>query len=83
VARPRNAFIIFRCEYSKNYARGPTSGGSSRRGQNVDTTMSKRAGVAWKSLSEDKQNHYKLLADKEKRDHARAHPGYRYQPRPR
>ncbi|KAE9397839.1 hypothetical protein BT96DRAFT_976733 [Gymnopus androsaceus JB14] len=78
--RPRNAFMIFRCQYCKEHARGP---GGSKRGQDVDTTMSKRASVAWHALSEDEQNYYRRLADKEKRDHARAHPGYRYRPKPR
>ncbi|KAJ3880911.1 hypothetical protein F5051DRAFT_479105 [Lentinula edodes] len=82
VARPRNAFIIFRCHYSKQNARNTGVGG--KRGlPPVDKTMSKRAGDAWKSLSKSRKNYYKQLADQEKKVHALAHPGYRYRPKKR
>ncbi|KAJ3817446.1 high mobility group box domain-containing protein, partial [Lentinula raphanica] len=68
VARPRNAFIIFR------------SGGKRGLLSTLDKTMSKRAGDAWKLLSRAQKAHYKQLADQEKKEHALAHPGYRYRP---
>ncbi|KAF9065171.1 high mobility group box domain-containing protein, partial [Rhodocollybia butyracea] len=72
--RPRNAFIIFRCQYSRENARGAQAGDSDRQ------TMSKRAGEAWKFLSSTEKDHYKELAEQEKNDHALAHPGYHYRP---
>ncbi|KAF5382866.1 hypothetical protein D9757_007307 [Collybiopsis confluens] len=82
VARPRNAFIIFRCEYAKENARGTQAGGSGahKRGVPVDKTMSKRAGEAWKALSKTELEYYKQLAEEEKKEHAIAHPDYRYRP---
>ncbi|KAJ3788134.1 hypothetical protein GGU10DRAFT_307752 [Lentinula aff. detonsa] len=83
IARPRNAFIIFRCDYSKRNARSPGAIGGKRGLPAVDKTMSKRAGDAWKLLSKAQRNHYKQLADQEKKEHALAHPGYRYRPKKR
>ncbi|KAJ4485370.1 hypothetical protein J3R30DRAFT_3401186 [Lentinula aciculospora] len=81
VARPKNAFIIFRCEYAKKNARGTGTVGGKRGLPPVDKTMSKRAGDEWKKLSKSQKFYYRQLADQEKRDHALAHPGYRYRPR--
>lgn len=74
VARPRNAFIIFRCAFSRDNARG-----SGKRGVHAET-MSRRAGNAWKSLSNAEKSHYEILAKHEKAQHALAHPEYKYRP---
>lgn len=78
VPRPRNAFIIFRCQtisklHSKDSAgldRPPTP----------EKTLSKRAGVAWRQLSEEEKQVYKDLAEKERLEHQDKYPGYKYQP---
>jgi len=44
------------------------------------SSISKDAGIAWREASEDVKFHYKRLADEEKVEHAKAYPGYRYQP---
>ncbi|KIK66074.1 hypothetical protein GYMLUDRAFT_122940, partial [Collybiopsis luxurians FD-317 M1] len=82
VARPRNAFIIFRCEFAKHNARGAQASGSGgqRRGPSGDETMSSRAGRAWRALSEVEHRYYRDLAVEEKIKHEEAHPGYRYRP---
>lgn len=46
VPRPRNAFIIFRCEYSRKHARDPSD--PSDRSSRCDKTLSKRAGEEWR-----------------------------------
>jgi hypothetical protein len=78
VPRPRNAFIIFRCEYSRKHARGP--GDSSDRSSRCDKTVSKRAGEEWRRLSAAERERYKLLAEQEKVIHALQNPDYRFKP---
>lgn len=79
VARPRNPFIIFRCEYSREHAK---EGKRVRRppGSQAEKTLSKRAAEAWHQLSAEEKNRFKKLADEEREAHARLHPNYRFKP---
>ncbi|KAG6879892.1 hypothetical protein C0992_009883 [Termitomyces sp. T32_za158] len=79
VARPRNAFIIFRCEYARKHAK---QGKRVRHppGTNTEKTVSKLAAEAWHDLPAEKKDHYKELAEQEKEQHARVHPDYRFRP---
>jgi len=78
VPRPRNAFIIFRCEYSRKHARDPSD--SSDRSSRSDKTLSKRAGEEWRRLSPAEREQYKILAEQEKAAHALQNPDYRFKP---
>ncbi|KAF9239160.1 hypothetical protein BU15DRAFT_74853 [Melanogaster broomeanus] len=81
VPRPRNAFIIFRCEYSREHMQAA-------QGQDEDhipptltaKTLSKRAAETWKQLPVSEKNRYKVLADREREEHARLYPNYRFRP---
>ncbi|PFH51546.1 hypothetical protein AMATHDRAFT_47060 [Amanita thiersii Skay4041] len=79
VARPRNAFIIFRCEYARLHSR---MGKRIKRGTGAPTekSLSKRAAEAWHQLSREEKNQFKVLADQERDEHARLHPDYRFRP---
>ncbi|KAK0441364.1 hypothetical protein EV421DRAFT_1736823 [Armillaria borealis] len=79
VARPRNAFILFRCDFVQEHTK---DGGRPRRpaGGAPGKTVSKRAGEAWHLLSKEQRDHYHGLAEQEKLEHARRHPNYRFQP---
>lgn len=80
IPRPRNAFIIFRCEYSREHAQ---SAQGSQNDPDSDTsvkTLSKRAAEAWKQLSASERERYKILADREREEHARLYPNYRFRP---
>lgn len=79
VARPRNAFIIFRCEYARKHAR---QGKRVRHppGTNTEKTVSKLAAEAWHDLPAEKKDYYKDLAEQEKEQHAKIHPDYRFRP---
>ncbi|KAK0455221.1 uncharacterized protein EV420DRAFT_589157 [Desarmillaria tabescens] len=79
VARPRNAFILFRCDFVQEHTK---DGGRPRRsaGGAPGKTVSKRAGEAWHLLSKEQRDHYHDLAEQEKLEHARRHPNYRFQP---
>ncbi|KAF8471660.1 hypothetical protein DFH94DRAFT_610458, partial [Russula ochroleuca] len=76
--RPRNAFIIFRCEYSRKHARD--SNDSSDRSNRSDKTLSKRAAEEWRCLSAADREQYKTLAEQEKAAHALQNPDYRFKP---
>ena len=43
-------------------------------------TLSKRAAEAWKQLSSSDKERYKGLAEKEREEHARLYPHYRFHP---
>ncbi|KAG6856736.1 hypothetical protein H0H87_001336 [Tephrocybe sp. NHM501043] len=82
VPRPRNPFIIFRCEYSQLHTK---KGKRVRRppGTSTEKTLSKRAAEAWHLLSAPEKYRYRVLADLEKEEHTRAHPNYRFRPKKR
>ncbi|KAK0186431.1 hypothetical protein F5146DRAFT_985758 [Armillaria mellea] len=72
IPRPWNCFMIFRSEYvalHKDTLEGKQNTGS------------QLAGAVWKQLPEERKDHYRALADHRKREHALAHPGYKYKPR--
>jgi hypothetical protein len=78
VPRPRNAFIIFRCEYSRKHARD--SNDTSDKPSRSDKTLSKRAAEEWRCLSTEEREQYKILAVQEKAAHALQNPDYRFKP---
>ena len=78
VPRPRNAFIIFRCEYSRKHARDAND--SSDRSNRSDKTLSKRAAEEWRCLPAAEREQYKILAEQEKAAHALQNPDYRFKP---
>lgn len=80
VARPRNPFIIFRCDFSREHAKDSETGAKRGAGASSDKTLSKRAGDAWHQLPDEEKNRYKILAEREKNEHARANPNYRFKP---
>lgn len=78
VPRPRNAFIIFRCEYSRKHARD--SNDTSERANRSDKTLSKRAAEEWRCLPAAEREQFKILAEQEKAAHALQNPDYRFKP---
>ncbi|KAL0068470.1 slightly ste11-like protein [Marasmius tenuissimus] len=67
--------MIFRCEYVAQHKRGkgvPPSSGK---------TLPVEAAEAWRGLPAEEKEKYALLAEKEKVEHARRHPGYQYHPK--
>jgi hypothetical protein len=81
IPRPRNAFIIFRCEYSREHSQAAQDGDEQSELPNPTAkTLSKRAAEAWKQLSASEKERYKVLAEKEREEHARLYPHYRFRP---
>ena len=78
VPRPRNAFIIYRCEFTNKYL---ASGGSERASDTGNRSLSKRAGEAWKNEKPEIIQYYRKLADEERARHRTAHPDYRFRPK--
>ncbi|THU92137.1 hypothetical protein K435DRAFT_612747, partial [Dendrothele bispora CBS 962.96] len=75
--RPRNAFIIYRCLYTREHSRDGPKG---RNQPHTDKSLSKRAAEAWHRLSVEQKMEFKRLAEVEKFEHAKAHPNYRFKP---
>ncbi|KAG2109439.1 hypothetical protein BD769DRAFT_1497302 [Suillus cothurnatus] len=81
IPRPRNAFIIFRCEYSRKHSQAAQESDEDSESPNPTAkTLSKRAAEAWKQLPASDKDNYKVLADKEREEHARLYPHYRFRP---
>lgn len=80
VARPRNEFILFRCEYVKTHSR---EGKRVRRppGAEAEKTLSKQAAEAWHQLSHEERMYWRDRASGERTEHARRYPDYRYRPK--
>ena len=71
--RPPNAFILFRRDFVER-----------NKGQNLSSaekkTLSKRAGDAWRALTNDEQKAYFDAAKLEADEHLRRNPGYQFRP---
>ncbi|GBE82791.1 predicted protein [Sparassis crispa] len=80
VPRPPNAFIIFRAEYSKNYAQTHEDGESP---PTSEKSLSKRAAEAWGELTTEEKAPYKWRAEQERLEHGKKYPDYKYRPRRR
>ncbi|KAI0345039.1 high mobility group box, partial [Trametopsis cervina] len=78
VPRPRNAFIIFRCEKIQSLHSQSTAGMD--RPATPEKTLSKRAGAAWRLLPADEKERFREMAEQERREHLKKYPDYRYQP---
>ncbi|PPQ72756.1 hypothetical protein CVT24_012796 [Panaeolus cyanescens] len=80
VARPRNEFILFRCDYVRKHSR---EGKRVRRppGAEAEKTLSKQAAEAWHHLSPEERLYWKERANGERNEHARKYPDYRYRPK--
>ncbi|GAV53403.1 hypothetical protein ZYGR_0AI06870 [Zygosaccharomyces rouxii] len=77
IPRPRNAFILFRQHHHRLLIDEWTA-------QGVDiphnSKISKILGVRWKSLNEQERSHWEEQARKEKCEHEKKYPDYRYKP---
>ncbi|KAF7315093.1 hypothetical protein MIND_00023500 [Mycena indigotica] len=76
IPRPRNAFILFRCDYS-------------RQKQNMieedwdQNDVSRAVGQIWRRMTVAQRAPWVVLAEEEKKRHAIQYPGYKYMPRNR
>ncbi|KZT69287.1 HMG-box, partial [Daedalea quercina L-15889] len=75
VPRPPNPFICYRSEVMRLHkAEGRAEG-------LLQTELSKRVGREWRELDAAARAPYEKMAEEKKEEHARAYPGYKYQPR--
>ncbi|KAH6919175.1 hypothetical protein BKA70DRAFT_1459205 [Coprinopsis sp. MPI-PUGE-AT-0042] len=82
VARPRNEFILFRCDYVRRHTKEGTSKRTRRQpGQESEKTLSKLAAEAWRALTPEERLHWREQANIERSDHAKKYPDYRYRPK--
>ncbi|KAF9533624.1 hypothetical protein CPB83DRAFT_890098 [Crepidotus variabilis] len=80
VARPRNEFILFRCEFVRQHS-GEAKRLNYPSSQDPEKTLSKQAAEAWHCLSSEERMYWKEKANYERTEHARRYPEYRYRPR--
>ncbi|PLN85339.1 hypothetical protein BDW42DRAFT_2632 [Aspergillus taichungensis] len=73
VARPMNSFILYRSAYAERTKEWLS--------QNNHQEVSKVAGQSWKMEPRDIKQKYASLANIEKANHEKAHPGYKYSPK--
>ncbi|CAA7266677.1 unnamed protein product [Cyclocybe aegerita] len=73
IPRPRNAFILFRCDFVRQ-KKIPESV------ENDHRNISRIVGKIWREMSEEDKEPWVTMADEEKRRHLRTHPGYRFTP---
>ncbi|KAF9021236.1 HMG-box [Hymenopellis radicata] len=73
VPRPRNAFILFRCDF----VRQQTIPHSVERDHR---NLSRIAGMMWRGMTEEMRKPWMAMAEREKREHAERWPEYRYKP---
>ncbi|EIW85590.1 hypothetical protein CONPUDRAFT_162758 [Coniophora puteana RWD-64-598 SS2] len=85
IPRPRNAFIIFRCDYTEKHkldnaaAAACNKDGSSK--PNLPAkTLSKRAAEAWRALPEAAKEEWKIRAKQEALVHQETFPEYKFRP---
>ncbi|KZT24013.1 hypothetical protein NEOLEDRAFT_1052092, partial [Neolentinus lepideus HHB14362 ss-1] len=71
IPRPKNAFILFRCDYVKRRTKSKSGDGAS---------VSKRAGEEWRKLPASEKARYHARAEEEKRRHRIRYPDYAYKP---
>lgn len=77
IPRPKNAFILFRQHYHRILIDEWTA-------QGVEiphnSNISKIIGTKWKGLQPEDKAHWENLAEKEKLEHERKYPEYKYKP---
>ncbi|KAI0064967.1 HMG-box, partial [Artomyces pyxidatus] len=71
IPRPRNAFILFRCDFVAQ-KKVPASVEHDHR------NISRIAGRIWQGMSEADRMPWLNLAEQEKKKHKETYPGYRY-----
>ncbi|KAK0200085.1 hypothetical protein DFS33DRAFT_217357 [Desarmillaria ectypa] len=76
IPRPRNAFILFRCDFVRQKRVPPSVERNTR-------NLSRIAGSLWHNMTPLQQQPWKVLAEQEKLEHAVLYPDYKYQPRGR
>lgn len=85
VPRPRNAFIIFRCEYNPKIKAWIETITATKRKTNRNRTINQNivsviAGRIWRFLSDVERQPYREKAGEVKLQHRIQYPDYRYQP---
>ena len=75
VPRPRNAFILFRCDFVRQQM-------VPREVEKDHRNLSRIAGIVWKEMSPEQRAPWVMMAQREKREHAERYPTYRYKPDP-
>ncbi|KAJ7334858.1 hypothetical protein DFH08DRAFT_879527 [Mycena albidolilacea] len=70
IPRPRNAFILFRCDYTRQ---------NERKTKACDQNdVSRMVGSIWRNMTQEQRAPWVVMAEAEKKRHAVLYPGYKY-----
>ncbi|KAJ7258998.1 hypothetical protein C8J57DRAFT_1035514, partial [Mycena rebaudengoi] len=84
IPRPPNAFFCFRSHFlEERRAAGALEGSTKFGGIGSQTSLSRTAAAEWNSMGKVAQRPFIRMALKKRREHAVAHPFYKYAPRKR
>ncbi|KAE8144447.1 hypothetical protein BDV25DRAFT_166828 [Aspergillus avenaceus] len=73
VARPMNSFMLYRSAYTERTKKWL--------GQNNHQVVSVAVGRSWRMEPPEIRDKFEILANIEKKNHVKAHPGYRFSPK--
>ena len=73
IPRPRNAFILFRCDFVRQKKIPNTV-------ENDHRNISRIAGTIWRGMNDQEREPWVVMAQEEKRRHQQNHPNYRFNP---
>jgi hypothetical protein len=73
IPRPRNAFILFRCDFVRQ-KKIPESV------ENDHRNISRIVGKIWREMTKEEKKPWVEMAEQEKRNHQQANPNYRFNP---
>ena len=74
VPRPRNAFILFRCDFVHQRKMNPND--------SENDHVSRSAGHLWNRMTSEEKQPWLKMAEREKQRHATLYPNYKYAPNP-
>ncbi|KAG6336085.1 hypothetical protein ID866_3011 [Astraeus odoratus] len=72
IPRPRNAFILFRCDFVHQRKVSPA--------EEEDNNISRMAGALWNQMTPEEKLPWARMAEKEREIHAVLYPTYKYAP---
>ncbi|KAL4064665.1 hypothetical protein V8B97DRAFT_1987571 [Scleroderma yunnanense] len=74
IPRPRNAFILFRCDFVHQRKVNPKEAENDH--------VSRKAGQLWNRMTREEKQPWIKMAEKERQRHAILYPNYKYMPNP-
>ncbi|CCF59315.1 hypothetical protein KAFR_0G02830 [Kazachstania africana CBS 2517] len=81
IPRPRNAFILFRQHLHPSLFPKDKELLTTQGSFKTNSDVSREIGQRWRQLSDEEKKYWQALAQKEKEEHRKKYPDYKYTPR--